>query len=109
MIIVTWDRDREAGKWNEIGEQHLGDSESDTCPTFLKNECIVDLQCHANFCCIAQLPTLYIYMRTWIPHAHSGSYIIFHHSLSPETGYSSPRYTVGPCCLSIINVIICIY
>jgi len=34
--------------------------------------------------------------------------IIFHHGHSHETGYCSLCYTVGPCCLSILNVIICI-
>ena len=37
------------------------------------------------------------------------SYILFHYVLSQEIGYSSLCYTVGPCCLSILNVIVCIY
>ena len=41
---------------------------------------------------------------------HSFSHIIFHHDLSQETGYSSSLcYTVGPYCLSILNVIVCTY
>ena len=40
---------------------------------------------------------------------HSLSYIIFHHVLSQESGSSSLGCTVRPHCLSILNVIICIY
>ena len=36
-------------------------------------------------------------------------YILFHYGLSQEIGYSSLCYTVGPCCLSILNVTVCIY
>ena len=36
-------------------------------------------------------------------------YILFHYGLSQEIGYSSLCYTVGPYCLSILNVIVCIY
>ena len=60
---------------------------------------VVSLQCRANFCCTAK----------WLSHTHSFSHIIFHHGLSQETGYSSLCCTVGPHCLSILNVIICIY
>ena len=42
-------------------------------------------------------------------HTHSFSYIIFHHGLSQETGYSCLCCTVGPQCLSILNVIVYIY
>ena len=35
--------------------------------------------------------------------------IPFHYGLSQEIEYSSLCYTVGPCCLSILNVIVCIY
>ena len=37
------------------------------------------------------------------------SHILFHHVLSQETGHSSQCYTVGSHCLSILNVIVCIY
>ena len=33
---------------------------------------------------------------------------LFHYGVSQETGYSSVCYTVGPC-LSILNVIVCVY
>ena len=34
--------------------------------------------------------------------------ILFHYGLPQEIGYSSLCYTVGPWCLSILNVIVCI-
>ena len=37
-------------------------------------------------------------------HIHSFSHIILHHVLSKEIGYSSLCCTVGPHCLSILNV-----
>lgn len=40
---------------------------------------------------------------------HSFSHTIFHHILSQENGYSSLCCTVGPRCLPILNVIVCIY
>ena len=36
-------------------------------------------------------------------------HILFHYGLLQDTEYSSLCYTVGPCCLSILNVIVCIY
>ena len=35
--------------------------------------------------------------------------ILFHCGLFHEIRYSSLCYTVGPCCLSILNVLVCIY
>ena len=35
-------------------------------------------------------------------------YILFLYGLSQEVGYSSLCFTVGPCCLSVLNVIVCI-
>ena len=35
--------------------------------------------------------------------------ILFHYGLSQGIGYTFPCYTVGPCCLSVLNVIVCIY
>ena len=37
---------------------------------------------------------------------HFFSHIVFHHGLSQETGYSSLCYTVGPHCLTILDVIV---
>ena len=42
-------------------------------------------------------------------HIHSFPHTIFHHVLSQEMGYSSLCYAVRPRCLSILNVILCIY
>ena len=35
-------------------------------------------------------------------------HILFHFGLSQDIEYSSLCYTVGPCCLSILYVIVCI-
>ena len=35
-------------------------------------------------------------------------YILFHYGLLQDIEYSSLCYTVGPCCLSILHVIVCI-
>ena len=40
---------------------------------------------------------------------HSFFYILFHYGLSLGVEYSSLYYIVGPCCLSLLNVIVCIY
>ena len=40
---------------------------------------------------------------------HYFSHTIFHRLLSQETGYNSLCYIVGTHCLSILNVIVCIY
>ena len=47
-------------------------------------------------------PIIYIYIYIHFLYIYI-SYTIFHHGLSQEIG--SLCYTVGPCCLSIINVI----
>ena len=64
-----------------------------------------DLQNYAIFWCTAKLTQSYIHVYIY---THSFSYVIFYHSLSRETGYSSLRSTVGPYCLSMLNVIVCI-
>ena len=70
---------------------------------FFSNWSIVDLQCFVNFCCTAVIQ-LYIYI-----YIHIIFYILFHYGLSQDTKYSSLCYTVGPCCLTILYVIICIW
>ena len=83
---------------------------------------IVDLQCCANFCWIAKWLSYththththtYIYVYIFYIHiyiyTHTHFYIISHHDLSQEIRYSSLCYTVGPCCLPILNIIVCIY
>ena len=57
---------------------------------------IVDL-CYVNFCCTAN----------WLSYTHI--YILFHCDLSQDIEYSFLCYTVGPCCFSILYVIVCIY
>ena len=62
---------------------------------------IVDLQC-----CVA-----FYYRAKWFSSTYKCIlfYILYHYSLSQDIEYSSQFYTVGPCCLSILNVIVCIY
>ena len=62
--------------------------------TFLKIKFV--LHCCTHFCSTAK--------RSSPIHTCSLSYILFHHGLSQETGYSSLCYRVGPHCLSILNV-----
>ena len=45
--------------------------------------------------------------QLWL-YTHS-FYILFHYGLLQEFGYSSLWYTVGLCCLSIPNVMVCMY
>lgn len=64
----------------------------------------------SDYICIYFSLYTYIYMCVCIYiYIYSLSYIIFHHGLSQETVYSSLCYTAGPHCLSILNVIVCIY
>ena len=67
---------------------------------------IVDLQCCTNLCCTAKWLS---YTHTYILFFFFFFYILFHYGLSQEIGYSSLCSTVGPWCLSILNVILCIY
>ena len=64
---------------------------------------IVDLQCCVNFCYIAKWSS-YIYIYVYICNLH----ILFHDGLSQDTEHSSLCSTVGPCCLSLLYVIVCI-
>ena len=50
----------------------------------------------------SRVTQFYTYIRSFLN-------ILFHYGLSQEIGYSSLCYTVRPCCLSILNVIVCIY
>ena len=61
---------------------------------------IVDVQCCVHFCCTAKwFSYTYIYILFHIP---------FHYGLSQDIEYSSLCSTVGPCCLSILYIIVCI-
>jgi len=65
----------------------------------------ISMFCTPSMCQVcAHIFSLYIYI-----HTPFFSHIIFHHVLSQEVGYSSLCYTAGPHCLSILNVIVCIY
>ena len=65
---------------------------------FYFNFLMVDLQCCVNFWCTAK----------WLSYTHIYIlfYILFHYGLSQDIEYSSQCYTVGPCCLSILYVIV---
>ena len=39
-----------------------------------------------------------------IRHIYILFHILFHYDLSQDTEYSSPCYTVGPCCLSVLCI-----
>ena len=60
---------------------------------------IVDLQCCVNFYCTAKW---FSYIYTHLLH------ILFHYGLSQDIEYSSLCCIVGPCCLSILYIIVCI-
>ena len=53
---------------------------------------VVDLECCVNFA---------------VQKSDSDIYILFHYGLSQDIQYSSLCYTVGPCCLSILYIIVC--
>ena len=55
------------------------------------------------------LSLLYSRVTQLCTYIHSFLNIFFHYGLSQEIGCSYLWYTVGPCCLSILNVIVCIY
>ena len=62
---------------------------------------IVDLQYQASLCCIAR----------WLSYIHIYVFIniLFHCGLPRDSEYTSLCSTLGPCCLSILNVIAYIY
>ena len=51
---------------------------------------------------------VYVYY-IYIIYVYSFSHLMFHHVLSLVIGYSSLCYTAGPHCLSVLNVIVCVY
>ena len=70
----------------------------------LFNWMIVDLQCHVHFRCTEQWFS-YTYIHTYI---HVPFQILFPYSLLQNIEYSSLCYTVGPCWLSILYIVVCI-
>ena len=60
---------------------------------------IADLQCCVSFWCRAK----------WFSYIYILFQILFHYSLLQDIEYSSLYYTVGPCWLSILYVIVCIF
>ena len=62
---------------------------------------VVDLQCSGNLCCTAK----------WLSYTHIDILFLIFFSIMFITGYwvYSLSYRLGPCCLSILNVIVCIY
>ena len=64
-------------------------------PFFFSYGNIIDLQCHISF-----KTQLYIYILFQI---------IFHYRLLHDTDYSSLCYTIGPYCLSILYIVVCVY
>ena len=44
-----------------------------------------------------------------VKHMYVYIYILFHYGLSQDIESTSLRYPVGPCCLSILYIIVCIY
>ena len=64
------------------------------------NWSIADFQCCISFWCTVQR-SIYTYRYILF-------HIIFHYGLSQDIDYSSLCYTVGPCCLSILQILVCI-
>ena len=65
---------------------------------------IVDLQYCFSFSCTAKwFSYTYIYVHIYILFS-----IFFHYSLLEDIDYSSLCYTVNPCCLSILYMVVCI-
>ena len=56
-----------------------------------------------NICIYILFHILYLYVYMYILfHIH------FHYDLSQESEYDSLGFTVGPCCLSILYIIVCL-
>ena len=67
---------------------------------FLLYSSVVDLQCYAHFCCMAK----------WLSYTRMDSlfHVHFCSGLSQDIKQSSLCSTAGPCCLSILCIIVCI-
>ena len=74
---------------------------------FLKNFYwnIVDLQCCVSFrCSFKWFSCTYMYK-----YIYSSFYILFHYRLLQNIEYRSLCYTVSPCWLSILYIVVCIF
>ena len=49
-----------------------------------------------------------IRLYTYIIYIYILFHILFHHRLSQNINYVSLCYTIGPCCLSILYIIVCV-
>ena len=50
----------------------------------------------------------FIYTHTHThTHTHTLFHVLSHYSLSQDIQFSCPGYTIGPCCLSILYIIVC--
>ena len=78
---------------------------------------IVDLQCCIIYCyttkwlsvSVCKYIYIFIYMCVCIylhTHTHTLFYFLFHHGLSQDIEYSSLCCTVGPCCSSIVLILL---
>ena len=98
--------------WCKLTFQNIFNPSSDQAGYFFSNafsyflkmlfySSIVNLQCCINFCCIAK----------WFSYTYAYIlfHILFHYGLSQDIVYSSLCYTGGPCCLSILYIIVCIW
>ena len=52
---------------------------------------------------------IYNVLVSGVHQSDSVTHILFHSGLSQDSEYSSLCYTVGPCCLPIPHIIVCIY
>ena len=93
-------RDVNSGGGTEEEKELRNDNQSFFSNLFYWNT--VYLQCCINLCCTAK----------WFRHIFTQIYtyilfhLLFHYNLSQDIEYSSLCYTAGPCCLSILYIII---
>ena len=58
---------------------------------------------------IIQILNKRLFMKNLLYFSFTHIHILFHYGLSQDIEYSSLWYTIGSCCLSILNVVVCIY
>ena len=84
------------GWWNFFSESHRSST------IFFFYWSVVNLQCCASIRYTAK-PFIFIHISTYFLFQ-----ILFHYRLSQDIEYSSLCYTGGPCCLSILYLVVCI-